>query len=277
MHPLLRHSPTPSTSSVSHANSQEHFAIDDTTLLKFLERIECGYRDNPYHNRTHACDILQASLWILNSGDADGSGGGSAERPESALRSRAISAPVLPQEAAAAALASSLGQSRAGADGSDGGGVRSGHRQLRSLVGPADVLALVVAAIAHDVDHTGQNNAFHVSTSTELAIVYNDRSVLENHHAAQLFGLLGESSCDIFSTLSVTLRREVRDAMVAMILGTDMAVHFKNVDRLSAATSAGSFDLSNKEDRTFVLEVVLHSADIANPYVERRSRTQHAR
>ena len=124
---------------------------------------------------------------------------------------------------------------------------------------------MLVAALAHDAGHTGQNNAFHVSSSSELAIFYNDKSVLENHHCARLFQVLKDPACDLFASLGKAQRREVRDMIVTMILGTDMGVHFKNVDRLKATIEAGSFDLSNKEDKTFVLEIVLHAADISNP------------
>jgi hypothetical protein len=44
-----------------------------------------------------------------------------------------------------------------------------------------------------------------------------------------------------------------------------VAVHFKNVDRLTAVLSAGDLDLSKREDKSFVLEMVLHAADVANP------------
>jgi len=199
----------------------EEFGLDPKVLLTFLARVEAGYRRNPYHNRDHAADVLQATHWLLNAqpGPHDGH-----------------------------------------ANGPPTGGAR-----LRSLVEPSDVLALLLAAIAHDLDHTGQNNAYHVSTSTDLAILYNDRSVLENHHCAQVFALLKDPQCNLLEPLSVKERREVRDIMVAVILGTDMSVHFKNVDRLSAALTAGNFDLSSREDKTFVLEMLLHSADVANP------------
>ena len=56
-------------------------------------------------------------------------------------------------------------------------------------------LSLMVAAIGHDIDHPGLNNAFLRKTQAPLAIRYNDRSVLENHHASVLFSLLhGESA-----------------------------------------------------------------------------------
>ena len=34
-----------------------------------------------------------------------------------------------------------------------------------------------MAAIVHDLGHTGHNNAFHVATHSELAILYSDQSV----------------------------------------------------------------------------------------------------
>jgi len=70
---------------------------------------------------------------------------------------------------------------------------------------------------------------------------------------------------DLLGPLSAAQRRECRELIVTFILGTDMAVHFKNVDRLSAALSSGDLDLAKREDKTFVLEVLLHAADIGNP------------
>ena len=41
------------------------------------------------------------------------------------------------------------------------------------------LLALLVAAVAHDVDHPGVNNAFMINSNQPLALRYNDQSVLE--------------------------------------------------------------------------------------------------
>ena len=49
-----------------------------------------------------------------------------------------------------------------------------------------------LAALCHDLGHTGHNNAFHVATSSDLAILYSDQSVLEMHHLASTFKLLQE-------------------------------------------------------------------------------------
>ena len=53
-----------------------------------------------------------------------------------------------------------------------------------------DILALLIAALCHDVDHSGKTNAFEVSSASEIAIVYHDNAVLENHHAATTFKVM---------------------------------------------------------------------------------------
>ena len=219
-----------------------HFDLDVKILLNLLQRMELSYRRNPYHCRDHGCDVAQGAMWLLSASGDDEGGEGIVNG----------------------------GLYRRGSRGhfEGGGGQRPTHtdsRALSTLVEPSDVLALLVAALAHDMDHTGQNNAFHVATSSELAIVYNDKSVLENHHCASLFALMSDSSCDIFANIPQKNRREMRDLIIATILSTDMAVHFKNVDRLSAALSAGDLDLSKRDDKSFILEILVHSADIANP------------
>ncbi len=50
--------------------------------------------------------------------------------------------------------------------------------------------SLFISAAAHDVDHPGTNNLFESKTRSKLATLYNDQSILENHHAATFFFLL---------------------------------------------------------------------------------------
>lgn len=52
------------------------------------------------------------------------------------------------------------------------------------IFSPLEVFAAVVAAIVHDVDHPGRTNTFLVKRGAPLALLYNDRSVLENHHVS---------------------------------------------------------------------------------------------
>lgn len=53
-----------------------------------------------------------------------------------------------------------------------------------------DVLAALIASMIHDYDHPGLNNNYHIKTQNYLATLYNDRSILENHHLAEVAPLL---------------------------------------------------------------------------------------
>lgn len=50
--------------------------------------------------------------------------------------------------------------------------------------------------------------------------MYNDESVLENHHLAVGFKLLQEDNCDIFQNLSKRQRQSLRKMVIDMVGGT---------------------------------------------------------
>ena len=72
------------------------------------------------------------------------------------------------------------------------------------------VLSAILASSIHDVDHPGVTNQYLVNTSSELALIYNDESVLENHHLAVAFKLIQDHECDILASLSKKQRQSVR-------------------------------------------------------------------
>ena len=57
-------------------------------------------------------------------------------------------------------------------------------------LGDVEMLALLTAALCHDLNHPGNTNSLEMSTVSELAILYSDRSVLESHSAATGYTLL---------------------------------------------------------------------------------------
>ncbi|KAF3858459.1 hypothetical protein F7725_011660 [Dissostichus mawsoni] len=73
---------------------------------------------------------------------------------------------------------------------------------LEAVFTDLEILAALFASGIHDVDHPGVSNQFLINTNSELALMYNDSSVLENHHLAVGFKLLQEDNCDIFQNLS---------------------------------------------------------------------------
>eukprot|EP01137_Pigoraptor_chileana_P025221 Opistho-2@94357 len=74
---------------------------------------------------------------------------------------------------------------------------------MKDALSIEEMFGAVVAALIHDYEHPGFNNAFLINTRHPLAIRYNDRSVLENHHCASAFHLLKTNdSLNIFSNFS---------------------------------------------------------------------------
>ncbi|MGH0180687.1 UNVERIFIED_CONTAM: hypothetical protein FKN15_011563, partial [Acipenser sinensis] len=81
-----------------------------------------------------------------------------------------------------------------------------------------EILAAIFASAIHDVDHPGVSNQFLINTNSELALMYNDSSVLENHHLAVGFKLLHEENCDVFQNLSKKQRQSLRKMVIDMVL-----------------------------------------------------------
>ena len=53
--------------------------------------------------------------------------------------------------------------------------------------------------------------------------MYNDESVLENHHLAVAFKLLQNPGCDILACLSAKQRQTMRKMTIDIVLVTDMS------------------------------------------------------
>uniref|UniRef100_A0A8D3E0Y4 Phosphodiesterase n=1 Tax=Scophthalmus maximus TaxID=52904 RepID=A0A8D3E0Y4_SCOMX len=134
-----------------------------------------------------------------------------------------------------------------------------------------EILAAIFAAAIHDVDHPGVSNQFLINTNSELALMYNDESVLENHHLAVGFKLLQEDNCDIFQNLTKKQRQTLRRVVIDMVLATDMSKHMslladlKTMVETKKVTSSGVLLLDNYTDRMQVLRNMVHCADLSNP------------
>jgi len=91
---------------------------------------------------------------------------------------------------------------------------------------PYDDLAFLTACLIHDFRHPGVNNNYMVNTLAETAIIYNDKSVLENMHIAEAFKILLKPNCNLFENFSMVEFKIIRRRMIETVLHTDMAMHF---------------------------------------------------
>lgn len=66
------------------------------------------------------------------------------------------------------------------------------------------------------IPQTYSINCF-LPADSELALMYNDSSVLENHHLAVGFKLLQEENCDIFQNLTKKQRQSLRKMVIDIV------------------------------------------------------------
>ncbi|XP_077410045.1 dual specificity calcium/calmodulin-dependent 3',5'-cyclic nucleotide phosphodiesterase 1C-like isoform X1 [Vanacampus margaritifer] len=124
-----------------------------------------------------------------------------------------------------------------------------------------EIFAIIFAAAIHDYEHTGTTNNFHIQTRSDTAMLYNDRSVLENHHVSAAYRLLQENyDLNILVNFSKDDWRELRNLVVEMVLATDMSCHFQQIKVMRNL-------LQQPEviDRPKALSLLLHTADISHP------------
>ena len=131
-------------------------------------------------------------------------------------------------------------------------------------ISACELAGCYLAAAIHDYDHPGLNNGYLVNTQAELALRYNDRSVLESHHVASAFALTLQEDKDLFVEQSKEDYRHMRELMIEMVLGTDIAQHFTILSKFRAKFTDAQGEITT-EDRTLALVLLLHAADISNP------------
>ncbi|XP_061892740.1 high affinity cAMP-specific and IBMX-insensitive 3',5'-cyclic phosphodiesterase 8A-like [Entelurus aequoreus] len=145
---------------------------------------------------------------------------------------------------------------------------------------PMDEVAALIAASVHDVDHPGRTNSFLCNAGSELAILYNDTAVLESHHAALAFQIsTRDDKCNIFKNMDRNEYRTLRQAIIDMVLATEMTKHFEHVNKFvnSINKPLAALDdnldteecvksiVRSPENRILVKRMLIKCADISNP------------
>ncbi|XP_012725132.2 high affinity cAMP-specific and IBMX-insensitive 3',5'-cyclic phosphodiesterase 8B isoform X1 [Fundulus heteroclitus] len=157
--------------------------------------------------------------------------------------------------------------------------------RVKSSLDQLDEVAALIAATVHDVDHPGRTNSFLCNAGSELAILYNDTAVLESHHAALAFQLtIRDGKSNIFKNIDRNQFRTLRQAIIDMVLATEMTRHFEHVSKFVNSinkpmaaieeTSMGSMNSdcegqsnirNSPENRLLIKRMLIKCADVANP------------
>jgi hypothetical protein len=137
-----------------------------------------------------------------------------------------------------------------------------------------DLVSTVIACLVHDIGHPGTTNGFQINSGAEIAITYNDKSVLENLHAAQTFMILRNADCNIFKNYVPEDYKLIRRRVIESVLSTDMTLHCKVVSLFKNRLSISDIKTSEEivktssanlfEDQQEVINFLVHAADIGH-------------
>eukprot|EP00347_Sterkiella_histriomuscorum_P000561 403375374 len=180
--------------------------IQVESFISFVAKVQSGYKDVAYHNKTHGADVCQTVYYYT---------------------------------------------------------YKCGFLE-KSKLDDLEVASMLLAACCHDHEHPGFNNIFLMETRHELALRYNDMSVLENHHVASCFALISNDKYNLTKRFSKDNFKRFRKIMIGCILETDMSKHFAEQSKFKSRVSSWDFDPSGN-DKEISMNVLFHLADISNP------------
>ncbi|OXB80511.1 UNVERIFIED_CONTAM: hypothetical protein H355_016301 [Colinus virginianus] len=231
----------------------EIFKIPVKEFMNYFCALENGYRDIPYHNRIHATDVLHA-VWYLTTRPIPGF---------QQIHNEHVLATDVDEAVGAVPDQVSYISSKSCSVTDDSYGC------LASNIPALELMALYVAAAMHDYDHPGRTNAFLVATNAPQAVLYNDRSVLENHHAASAWNLfLSRPEYNFLSNLDHVEFKRFRFLVIEAILATDLKKHFDFLAEFNSKANdidSHGIEWSNENDRLLVCQICIKLADINGP------------
>ena len=155
-----------------------------------------------------------------------------------------------------------------------------------------DLVSIFIAASIHDLGHPGYTNNYLITTKNDLAIKYNDQSVLENYHVSEGFNIiLKKNGCNIFESLSNDDYKICRKRIIQCVLATDMTLHNKQFQFLKMKIKTFDIKKGQNFEKIFegldpitsynlkqdFLNVIIHSADVSNPTKPLNIYTQWAK
>ncbi|KAJ3487329.1 hypothetical protein NLI96_g3625 [Meripilus lineatus] len=137
----------------------------------FLHQLQQIYRrNNTYHNFEHALDVYQATYYFLNVAE--------------------VVPPVSILLQPDARWRRQRGLKKNEFDGHPAEQEMEEEERLIDCLTHEDLFALCIAAVGHDVGHPGLTNAFMKNAKTPLAVLYDDKSVLEQMHYSLILRIM---------------------------------------------------------------------------------------
>ncbi|CAN3476643.1 3',5'-cyclic-nucleotide phosphodiesterase 2 [Diutina catenulata] len=214
----------------------------DNELLALVFAVRDTYRSgNPFHNFRHAVDVVQACFhFLVRLGCL----------PRFTQFNEDASADALPVLNATTFEDTSSELCATTAPAAD------------PLLNPVQSLALLVAALGHDVGHPGVTNAFMIKYQAPISLIVNERSVLESYHNSVFINKILAVNWPSLLATDTGVGLSVRELVTSAILATDMAEHFEYMAKLNTLKHE-QFDHDGHKVK-LVSSLLIKCADISN-------------
>ena len=137
-------------------------------------------------------------------------------------------------------------------------------KKLSEMLTELNKFGFILAALGHDLEHTGRNNNFEIQKNSVLAMRYTDKSPLEFHHCYRLFSIIFDNEENILSNLKKEEILKLREQVIELILATDMKFHFHHMSHYKEIKENKKIDFTDEKQIVDITGLLLHSADLCH-------------
>lgn len=140
---------------------------------------------------------------------------------------------------------------------------------IKKKISELEIFGILLSALVHDLDHPAHTNSFEINIKSDIALKYNNQSVLENHHLFLALNLINSFDIDLFKNSHFDEKKIINTIITECILGTDMISHNKLVQELKnkidkSINFTDLINLKDFQDMLFFSKIIIHLADISN-------------
>ncbi|XP_039973316.1 dual 3',5'-cyclic-AMP and -GMP phosphodiesterase 11A [Xiphias gladius] len=133
---------------------------------------------------------------------------------------------------------------------------------FQDVLSDAEILALMVGCLCHDLDHRGTNNAFQAKTGSALALLYGTSATLEHHHFNHAVMILQSEGHNIFANLCSKEYSNMMQLLKQAILSTDLTLYFERRTKFFECVLSGEFSWTDEGHREVLRSMLMTAGDL---------------
>ncbi|XP_072666233.1 cGMP-specific 3',5'-cyclic phosphodiesterase isoform X4 [Canis lupus baileyi] len=134
--------------------------------------------------------------------------------------------------------------------------------KIQNKLTDLEILALLIAALSHDLDHRGVNNSYIQRSEHPLAQLY-CHSIMEHHHFDQCLMILNSPGNQILSGLSIEEYKTTLKIIKQAILATDLALYIKRRGEFFELIRKNQFNLEDPHQKELFLAMLMTACDLS--------------